>query len=102
MRKSATFLAILILTCWTSASAQSSETATCAKGPGAVLTSNVARETYLAAANQRGDNILGEIVVSDDGDRWSVAQRLPGTRGGGTLEMEIKKCDGSISTRYSR
>lgn len=67
-----------------------------------VPTAKVAREIYLAVANERGDKILGEVVVSDDGDRWSVGQQLSGTRGGGTLDMDIKKCDGSMSAHYSR
>jgi hypothetical protein len=83
--------------------------------PGPIVpTQDVARTIYLAVAKGRGDPIKpGNIVrVDDDGDHWSVLQwaepvrlsdgRLSVTMGGGTLEMAIAKCDGSILAHYSR
>jgi len=70
-----------------------------------VPTADVAREIYLAVAKGQQNEILPSqsILVRDDGDRWAVFRPLgQGRRGGGTLDMTIDKCDGSILVHYSR
>jgi hypothetical protein len=103
-----------IFVCVTKASADQSEV-TCNKVRGMIAgpmvpTQEVAKEIYLAVAQGRGDKVdpANLIRVDDDGDHWSVFQ-FPAdlssgqiVRGGGTLEMTIAKCDGSILAHYSR
>jgi len=69
-----------------------------------VPTPEAAREIYVAVANGRGDKLRPEKVrVVDKGDHWSVFQYAGQfVMGGGTLEMTISKCDGSIVADYAR
>jgi hypothetical protein len=82
-----------------------------------VPTRQVALRIYLAVAKGLGKKApLSKVMVEDEGDHWSVFQFTPpsttdlgGDRekvvvvsGGGGLEAEIKKCDGSIAAHYSR
>ena len=86
-------------------------------GDPVVPTADAARKTYITVANARGDKIVptNDIVTIDEGDHWSVGQShdpaykvvngvetTTVTQGGGTLEIEINKCDGAIRTHYSR
>jgi hypothetical protein len=108
-------LIMVIIGCATNSDAAHSAALKCDKLPGMiegpfVPTPKVAIEIYMAVANGRGDKLLPEnvIKVDDDGDHWSVFQsraNLPPGQvmyGGGTLDMNITKCDGSISAHYSR
>jgi hypothetical protein len=113
MPKHGTLIAALGVLYLTMASVAQPAAMECKKVPGMIAgpmvpTPDVAREIYLAVAKGRRDEILlsNVIKVHDDGERWSVlqvpAQPKGGERGGGTLEMTIGKCDGSILAHYSR
>jgi hypothetical protein len=80
-----------------------------------VATPDAAHGIYIAVARSRGDPIhhANRIVVDDEGDHWSVFQfpvRRPTVRpgevvvtsGGGTLDLQINKCDGSLLAHYAR
>ena len=103
----------------TQALAQESPKAACEKQYAIVPTEQVAREIYEAVARGRGDVIkrANKIMVEDGNDHWEVFQypkHLPAAQtvhgvttvtvvqGGGTLEMKINKCDGSVLAHYSR
>jgi hypothetical protein len=85
-----------------------------------VPTADAARMLYKTIAGIRHDPIKPEndIVVRDKGDYWEVGQypkhlngpvtNADGTvtyevvAGGGTLELEIKKCDATTVGNYAR
>jgi hypothetical protein len=108
---SATFAFALAAHAW---AAQPAATPTCVKVEGMisgpiVSSPQAAREIYEAIARARGDKILqtNKIVVQDDGEHWSVFQYPANPAGkavlgGGTLDMEINKCDASIRAHYDR
>ena len=90
------------------------------KGP-LVPTRDAARRIYAAvvrALKPAGWQSYRHTVVSDAGDNWQVFQWAPPvvtedpndpnqatvatTAGGGTFELEIKKCDGSMKAALAR
>jgi len=113
MSKIGILIAASIFVCLTMVSADPSEIS-CKKVPGMIAgpivpTLEVAKAIYLTVAQGRGDKVdSGNVImVKDDGDEWSVFQvpadsSGPIVRGGGTLEMTVDKCDGSILAHYSR
>jgi len=114
--------AIVLAATFVQAEPASPETCTTADGTTYrpfVATAQAAREIYTAIVHSRGDKIKpgNKILVNDDGSYWTVFQypaRLPPERvvggmvmvtvvaGGGTLEMTINKCNGSLTAHYSR
>jgi hypothetical protein len=85
-----------------------------------VPTADAAREMYKTIARIRHDIIKpsSDILVNDKGDHWEVYQYPKHTdvdvqtvngieavrvvTGGGTLDLEIKKCDASTVGYYDR
>jgi hypothetical protein len=85
-----------------------------------VPTPDAAKRVYEAVATGRYDQIKSsnDILVNDRGDHWEVFQypkKAPSferhsdgsetvtvVAGGGTLELEITKCDGRIIGSYAR
>ena len=109
MSKIGILLAAFIPGYVTNAHADQAVAVVCHKVPGTVAgpivpTPEAAREIYVAVANGRGDKLRPEKVrVVDKGDHWSVFQYAGQfVMGGGTLEMTISKCDGSIVADYAR
>ncbi len=103
-------LAAMALICNTTASADPPPSIVCEKVAGMiggpiVPTQDVAKDIYLAVAKGRGAPIKpgNTVWVEDEGDHWTVFQYSgPNMWGGGTLEMTIDKCNGSILAHYSR
>jgi hypothetical protein len=81
-----------------------------------VATADAAKDIYQAVAVGRGDKIKDNIVVKDSGPYWNVFQYTPPfeskdangqvaitlVSGGGTLMMQIDKCEGTIDAHYSQ
>lgn len=97
----------------------------CEQPPGRAIglvvpTADAATAVYKAIAKGRHDKIkpTNNILVNDEGDQWGVYQypkkdestfnRRTGIEtvrvvaGGGTLELEINKCDGRTIGSYAR
>jgi hypothetical protein len=84
-----------------------------------VPTKDTARAIYRAIAAGRHDKVSSsnDILVNDDGDHWEVFQypkkgptyedhhgleTIRVVAGGGTLELDINKCDASVLGSYAR
>jgi hypothetical protein len=84
-----------------------------------VQTAETAKAIYLDIARGRRDQIelSNDVLALDEGDHWAVTQfpkKVPGREkhngaetvgvvaGGGTLELEINKCDGHALGSYSK
>jgi hypothetical protein len=84
-----------------------------------VPTADAGREVYKTIAHIRHDPIKrsNDVLAKDQGDHWDVFQypkHIDGYRvingvetvqvvaGGGTLELEINKCDGRVLGSYAR
>jgi hypothetical protein len=124
MLKASALIAVTVLGSIISVHAEQTPSFICAKADGMIqgpiiATAQTAREIYRIVAHSRRDKIkrANEVRVNDDGSYWSVFQypaHLPSDRvvnglemvhvvaGGGTLEMTINKCDGSLTVNYSR
>jgi hypothetical protein len=112
------FSALLLSTpCWAAAQVCDQPAG---RAIGAVVpTATAARAIYEAIAKGRNDRIktANNILVNDKGDYWEVFQYPKKTQsfvrrngvetvqvvaGGGTLELEINKCDARVLGAYSR
>ncbi|HZF34308.1 MAG TPA: hypothetical protein VE914_10940 [Candidatus Angelobacter sp.] len=109
MSKIGILLAAFIPGYVTKAHADQSVAIVCHKVPGTVAgpivpAPEAAREIYVAVANGRGDKLRpANVRVVEKGDHWTVGQyQGQFVMGGGTLELTISKCDGSILAYYAR